>query len=55
MSDQHYRFETIAAAHKWCHAQPPQPVSVPIYASSTFVLQNADHGAKLCAGEVQMT
>lgn len=50
MSDQH--FETIAAAHVWQCLEQPQPISVPIYSSSTFKFGTVERGANLIEGKV---
>ncbi|XP_031564012.1 uncharacterized protein LOC116299492 [Actinia tenebrosa] len=45
MNDRH--FETTAAAHQWQHSEQPQPICVPIYASSTFKTGTVEHACGL--------
>ncbi|EDO41564.1 predicted protein [Nematostella vectensis] len=48
---ENYRFETSATAHTCQLSEVPQPVNIPIYASSTFGVGTVKHGADLSEGK----
>ncbi|KAJ7376647.1 hypothetical protein OS493_033529 [Desmophyllum pertusum] len=44
-------FESLAVASEWNPAEPPHPINVPIFSSSTFQLSSVAHAEELAGGK----
>ena len=47
-------FESLAVGSEWKPAEEPNPINVPIFASSTFKLSSVDHAEELALGKVRV-
>lgn len=47
-------FESLAVGSDWKKPEEPDPINVPIFASSTFKTSSVDHAEELALGKVRV-